>query len=154
MWFRTGVRLKKNESPYRVTCKDINPLDDILEYGSGFEFGTDDSSKIEVEFKVKSEEVLPQKDTMQHSEYFDLLQDYVCSCSIRVARDMFALLPVQHVIVHAVDKDMTILSVDFSRVPMVDIRFNFIDPSDVIEKFNHYMKFNKLVGFNEVQRIK
>ena len=91
--------------------QDINPYDDLLNYGSGYEFGTDESNKMEVEFQVKSNEIMPMRRSLSTNEYYDLLQDYVCSCTIRVARDTFALLPVQKVLINAVDSDSTIISV-------------------------------------------
>lgn len=80
---------------YLKVIYEMNPLDDLLEFGGGFEFGTDDPRKMEIEFTVKSDEVMPSKSIMSDTTYFDLLQDYVCSCAIRVARDMFALLPIK-----------------------------------------------------------
>ena len=62
---------------------------------------------------------------MTKTKYYDIVQDYVCSCSIRVARDLMALLPVGQVIVHAVDEvlntstgykeEITILSVSYDK---------------------------------------
>jgi len=40
---------------YLKVINDINPLNDLLAYGNEFEFGTDSSSKMEVEFSIKSE---------------------------------------------------------------------------------------------------
>ena len=37
----------------------MNPFDDLLEFGSDFEFGANNSKVIEVEFKVKSDSVVP-----------------------------------------------------------------------------------------------
>ena len=35
--------------------------------------------------------------------HYDIAQDYICSCVLRIAREMFALLPIEKVIIHAMD---------------------------------------------------
>ena len=95
--------------------------------------------------------------------YFDYTQDYVCSCAIRLARELFAILPISHVVVHAVDnivntttgnqEDCTILSVRFNKDSFAGINFDRIDASDFVEGFEHNMKFMKTTGFKQVKRI-
>ena len=138
---------------YLKVIYEVNPLNDLLEYGGGYEFGTDNPRIIEVEFTVKSNGVMPSKSSLGASAYLDLLQDYVCSCSIRVARDMLALLPVKNVIVNAVDMGNTILSVNFDRATMYGIKFGFINPSELIVKFKHNMIFDLTNGFSPVKQI-
>lgn len=131
---------------YLQVINDINPLNDLLDYGTGFEFGTDSSLKMEVEFQINSDNV-----DMPHNsaEY----QDYVCSVAIRVARDIFALLPVQNVIVHATNNGNDILSVRFDKKTFSELKFNFIDPSNTIEKFKFVMDFDEVNGFQSIERI-
>lgn len=45
-----GEVLDGNIDTYLRLIYEINPLDDLLAYGSGFEFGTDDPRKMEVEY--------------------------------------------------------------------------------------------------------
>ena len=154
---------------------EFKPFDDLLEFGSNFQVGTDSGDKIEVEFAVKSDEVIPttelvltstgklsEKD-LSKSAYYDLMQDYVCSTTIRVARDAFALLPVDTVIVHAVDnilntatgfeEEMTLLSVKFDREHLMALNMSMIDPSDAISNFESNMRFKKTSGFEPVDRV-
>ena len=130
---------------YLQVINDINPLNDLLDYGTGFEFGTDSSLKMDVEFQINSDNV-----DMPHNsaEY----QNYVCSVAIRVARDIFALLPVQNVIVHATNDRKDILSVCFDKSTFSSLKFNFITPLETINKFNHNMKFNNN-GFDTIDKI-
>ena len=90
---------------------------------------------------------------MDSSDYNTLLQDYICSMAIRVARDMFALLPISNTIVHALLNGDTILSVNFDRATASKIKYGFIDPSDTVERFNHNMNFSESVGFLPVVRL-
>ena len=44
---------------YFKVIEQVDPFDDLLEYGSGFEVGTDDPKIMEIEFQVKSSEIIP-----------------------------------------------------------------------------------------------
>lgn len=153
----------------------IKPYDDLLDYGSSFEVGTDRKDVLEVEFHVKSEEVVPNMEIslkangtlsekeMSKTNYYALMQDYICSTMIRVARDSFALLPVDKVYVHAVDdvlntatgynNEVTLVSVEFGRAQLQSLNMEMIDPSDAISGFKNNMKFAKTTGFKAVERI-
>lgn len=138
---------------YLRVIYEVNPLDDLLDYGSNFEFGTDNADFIEVEFTLNTDVLSQARQTLSRREYNDLLQDFICSLSIRVARDMFALLPINHTIVHAVMDNQTVLSVDFDRERLSRVKFGYVDPSDTMEKFNHHMNFSLDRGCFEVERI-
>lgn len=167
--------LDGNIEAYYMAIDEAEPFGDLLDYGSDFEIGTDDKDIIHVEFRVKSKAVIPEssmsltktgnlsKKNLSKTLYYDYTQDYVCSCSIRLARELFAILPVKNVIVHAVDsiintatgyeEDCTILSVNFNRGGMENINYDGIDPSDFVETFEHNMKFLKTSGFKPVKRL-
>lgn len=138
---------------YLQLIYEVNPLDDLLIYGSNYEFGTDDAKKIEVEFDVNVNALSEAKQKISNTEYNLLLQDYVCSICIRIARDMFALLPIRNTIVHTVLDGKTIISVDFDRQTLSKVKFGYIDPSDTLGQFKHNMIFNSNVGFCNVERI-
>lgn len=160
---------------YLEAIGEANPFEDLVEYGSGFEFGTDDPSVMEIEFQVKSDDVVPKTQVtvlktgklsekeLTKTAYYDLEQDYVCSCAVRLAREIFAILPVGGVIVHAVDTvldtatgndtETTILSVLFEREKFETANFDRIDPSDFVNSFTCNMKFTKTAGFKPVKRL-
>lgn len=160
---------------YFEVIDTVKPFDDLLDFGSNFQVGTDDPSKLEVEFGVKSADVVPStalsltakgeisEKELSKTAYYDLVQDYVCSTAIRVARDAFALLPVETVIVHAVDtvlnsatgfeEEMTLLSVKFDRDTVMALNMGLVDPSDALTNFETNMKFKKTEGFVPVERL-
>ena len=92
-----------------------------------------------------------------------MLQDYACSVTLRLARDLFALLPVDKVIVHAVDdmvntatgnkEELTLISVIFDRETFESLNLEGVDPSDCFSNFEHNMKFNKTQGFKPVIKL-
>lgn len=160
---------------YFKVIEQVGPFDDLLEYGSGFEVGTDDPKMMEIEFQVKSDDIIPtqypdmkasgeivMKD-FSKSAYYELVQDYVSSTMLRVARDTFALLPVQQVIIHAVDRvlnpatgndeEVTICSVRLKRDALATLNFERIDPSDCLESFECNVKFKKTSGYSPVDRV-
>ncbi|HHY90572.1 MAG TPA: DUF4236 domain-containing protein [Clostridiales bacterium] len=167
--------LKGDIDAYFEVIHEMNPFDDLLEFGSDFEFGTEDPEVMEVEFHVKSGTVVPDyslsltktgklsKKALTKSVYYQMVQDYVCSCAIRVARDLFALLPLNTVVVHAVEErlntetghmeEVTILSVVFPREVLNGLNFEWLDPSDAMNNFKHHMNFVKTGGFKPVERI-
>lgn len=171
----SGKILEGDLDAYLQVIGEMNPLDDLLEFGADFEFGVEDSRSIEVEYKVKSRELIPDyslsltstgklsRKNLTKTAYYELIQDYVCSCAIRIARDMFALLPVDVVVVHAVDEvnstetgnmeEITILSVLFKREVLNSLNFQYIDPSDSMNNFTYNMKFLKTAGFKPVERV-
>lgn len=138
---------------YFELISELNPLDDLLEYGSEFECGTDDPRMLSVHFKVNSGHILRDAQTLGHREYNLLLQDYVCGCAIRVARDMFALLPLRHIIVDAEDHNTDILSVDFDRTSFLSLDFDSLDASDTVASFSHRMSFTEEHGFQKIEPL-
>lgn len=160
---------------YCEAIENADPFAELAELGSDFEFGTDDPKRMEIEFAIKTEEVVPttglsltkagklSEKELSKSAYFDIVQDYVCSCAVRLAREMFAAIPVEEVVVHAVDtmldtatghdREVTVLSVKFDRNSFLDINFERADPSDLVSAFQHNMKFVKTAGFKPVERI-
>ncbi len=138
---------------YLRLIQEVDPLGDLMEYGSAFEFGTDDPDKIYVEYTVNKALLARSERTLARYAYNNLLQDFVCSLSIRIARDMLALLPVEHVIVHTVMDGKTILSTDFDRHTLNMVKFGFIDPSDTMQKFPTAMQFDSATGFYPVEPL-
>ena len=138
---------------YLQLIYEVNPLDDLLMYGSNFEFGTDEPQKMEVEFAVNETALSDARKQMNNLEYNDLLQDYVCSTCIRIARDMFALLPIETTVVHATLNGDTVVSVSFDRNNLSKIRFGYIDPSDTLSKFKHNMDYSPSRGLLPVRNI-
>ena len=167
--------LKGDIDSYFTIIDEVKPFDDLLEFGSNFQVGTDDPKLLEIEFAIKSDDVVPKiemtlkangdisEKELSKTAYYDLMQDYVSSTTIRIARDAFALLPVDTVIVHAVDnilntatgyeEELTLLSVKFTREKLMSLNLAMVDPSDALSQFECNMKFKKTTGFDPVNRV-
>ena len=85
------------------------------------------------------------------------------SCTLRIARDLFALLPLNTVIIHAYDTQLNtetgheerilILSIQIDREILNGLNFDYIDCSDSLNNFPHHMNFRKTKGFGVVGKI-
>jgi hypothetical protein len=160
---------------YFEVIKDFAPLDDLSGFGSGFEFFLEEPHTMEVEFDVQTQNVVPSEmktltstgkvsvKNMPISKYYDIQQDYVCSCVLRIARDMLALLPLDTIIIHALDSQLNtstgyhekivVLSVKIDRYTLNQLNFDTIDCSDSMVNFEHKMNFRKTKGFAPVEKI-
>ena len=97
---------------------------------------------------------------MPIGQFNELYQDYVASVALKVAGDMFQILPLPEVLVTCESnmlnattghKEATpILSVQFVRSTLMQLKLVHLDPSDSIANFNHVMKFSKTKGFSAI----
>ena len=120
---------------YLETIEKMRPVDDLLDYGSDFEFGTDNPNSMEVEFRINEHIMLPNANVIGVESYEQIFKEYVCASSIRVARDLFALLPVKYVIVYAKKEDEVVLQARFDRNEVQKINFKEESSVEIIERF-------------------
>ncbi len=159
---------------YFYVIDEMKPYEDILDFGSNFDVGTDSPDFLEVEYHAKTARGVPDRvvsltqtgklssKEMTKTMHYDLAQDYICSCTLRIAREMFALLPIETVVIHVEDTveddsgkkhDDTVLSVLIERNQLERINFDHIDTSITIESFQCNMNFKKTQGLKPVERI-
>lgn len=170
-----GQVLEGNIDAYFQVLEEMAPFDNLAEFGSGFEFFAESPDYMEIIFDVHTDSVIPEEiksltktgkvsvKKMPKSQYFDLQQDYVCSCAIRIAKDMFSLLPLEYVVIHANDdvlntatgymEKQTLLSVKIDRATLDKLNLDLIDCSDAMDNFPHNMKFLKTKGLQPVNKI-
>lgn len=159
-------------------------IDIIKEYGelSAIPLGKDlrfmvsDKNELAFDLKVASQaEIIPDEEyslrqsgtlstkKMAKTKGADIYQDHVCSCLLRVCREVFGLLPISTVqanaLLNALNsqtghlEDQIIISALIKRETMEAINFKGIDPSDSLNNFIHNMRFTKSRGFETVQRL-
>lgn len=113
---------------YLKVIQDINPYEDLLDYAEKFEFGSDSADEMHVSFVAKT-------DVVDENDY-ELFEDYVCACAVRVARDTFALLPIEKTHVTVEIEGRIIIDVYFDKKRFDGIKFTYSDPSEIIDYFN------------------
>lgn len=113
-----------NIDTYLEIISTVNPYDDLLDYAENFEFSTDDPAMMEISCSL-----IDGKVSRQDSGIYD---DYCAAISIRIARDTFALLPVDKVSVGLLcDGEMT--SSTFMREGFNNVNFIGKDASDMLK---------------------
>ncbi|KPW70872.1 Uncharacterized protein ALO76_02292 [Pseudomonas syringae pv. coriandricola] len=174
--YSLATRIIAGEAQAKLDAiKRLDPFSDISHLGTSIRFSFGASGIIEATLNVHGSHVVPSETKsllqsgklstkqMPISKYNELLQDYVCSCVMRVGRELLALLPDDIVIVTAVDallnpvtghvEDLPVLSVVFSGQTLSRLNVEAIDPSEAMKNFTHNMAFKKTVGFAPVQRV-
>jgi hypothetical protein len=170
----SGV-LDGNLEMYIEVIKEINPFAEIGKVGSNAYFQVVDKNRMIVTLNVNEEKTIPKEvktqlqsgklsvKPMPVRKIYELYQDHICSAVLRIAREIFALLPIEYVIINAVRKivsdqighlqETTILSVLIPKETFSNITWEHIDPSDFIANFVHRMDFKKASGFIPVEPI-
>ncbi len=167
--------LAGNEQSKIKAIKELNPFSELSTLGSNISVKADASGIIEATIHVHGEEIVPSESKsllksgklsvkrMPKGTFNEIYQDYVCSCSLRVAKEILAIIPDPLVVVTAMDELLNsktghlektpILSVCIARKTINSLNMNDIDPSDSMDNFIHNMSFKKTKGFGSVQRI-
>lgn len=168
-----GIDENKDQS-YIDAIKYFNPFADLSELGSNLYFNVTNNI-VDVDLKINGDDVIPNYELKQTStgklskknisktKFNELYQDHICSSCMRVAREIFAYLPVDYARVNAIAKvlnsstghleEQPILSVIFTENTIKQLNLETIDPSDSLINFVHNMKFSKTNGFNVVDKV-
>ena len=101
---------------------------------------------------------------MPAGQFNELYQDYVGSVALKVAGDLFQIVPLEEVYVTCLTKMLNpktghqeltpILSVQFVRSTFARLNLAHLDPSDSMANFNHVMSFKKTKGFAPIEPLK
>jgi hypothetical protein len=160
---------------YIEAIKMVNPFSDINGLGSSFNIKADSKSMLNATLYVNGENVIPTEiksltkggklstKPIPKNKSYEIYQDYVCGSSLRIARELFALLPVDMIIVNAIGsllnkqtghlEDTPILSIAIPRKTFDMLNFENLDPSDSLTNFVHNMNFKKGSGFGQVEAL-
>lgn len=169
-----GIQFKEKQA-YIDALNYFDLFGDISDLGSRIKIHFDNDI-LEVEFIVKSTEVLPNfiisqtktgklsQREMPKSKFNKLYQDYVCGGLLRIAREVFACLPIEIIGVHALAEMVNPVTGHLEEVPIVSallplktmkgLNFEMLDPSESLQNFLHNMNFSKIDGFRSVERVK
>ncbi|NOQ24649.1 MAG: hypothetical protein GQ564_04735 [Bacteroidales bacterium] len=164
----------KESEAYKKAFEFFEPFSEIGELGAKISFKFE-NNHIDVDIFVNSEEAIPNyelkqtstgklsRKDMSKSKFNELYQDHICSSVIRIAREVFAYVPVEYSKINAVSnllnsatghmEKQSILSVIILPETLNKLNLDTIDPSDSMKNFVHNMKFNKTSGFSIVEKV-
>ena len=108
--------LHGDTAAYLAVLKAANPMADLMPYVSALDVSTRSSDELRAVFAVRPD--LLENDA----------QRYLSGMALRIARDLFAVLPVTRVVVCGEQDEKPLLTVSFERPEMNKVRFTFIDP--------------------------
>jgi hypothetical protein len=160
---------------YVSALEELEPLSEMQEMGCAIDVMFPDSRTAEVVLNVQGKDVVPKEAKsltksgklsvkgIPESKFNELYQDYVCGCALRIARELFATLPLKRVVTNVTAQmldtstghleALTILSVAMPKQTIEGMRFETVDPSDAMKLFPHRMGFKRAIGFSSVARL-
>ena len=151
--------LRCDPRAYSDALSNLSALGEVGNLGSSIHFTVHNARTVECTLDVNGKDTIPSETksltatgkvavkTMPKAEFHEIYQDYVCSCVLRVARELFALLPIDLVLITArvdgVDTQtghpakLPVLSLVAPREFLESLRFETLDPSDSLANFQH-----------------
>jgi len=142
---------------------EFNPVAEFSSVGSLKQFAVESDDLIQCVFKANVSEVIPSEvktltasgkvstKPMPKAQFHELHQDYVCGCVIRMAREVFAMLPVGTILVTALADvldprigqfaEQPVLSVAMPRAVVASLDFDSISAADTMDHFVHRGNF-------------
>ena len=167
--------LQQDQAVYPEALDLTGAFDEVAQYGTAVRSGEARRDAVLLTAEITDDEIVPTEvlkqlasgklstKAMPKGQYWELYQDHVCSCAIRLACEIFSALPVNRAIVNIGKSQLstatghpelvTFLAVHFTRRQVEAINLEAIDPSDSMSNFSHRMTFRKTQGFQPVDAI-
>ncbi len=142
---------------FRHALTDINPLADASDLCAAVRFEVVNRRLVECAITVRGAEIIPAEakaltaggkvsvKPMPKKRFHEIFQDYVCGCVLRLASEVFGILPVDTVLITAgvdapsrstgVATEVPVLSVAIERIAFSGLELDSLDPSDAMELF-------------------
>jgi hypothetical protein len=151
--------LDGDKKAYIEAIREFNPFAELSSIGSALHFTVHNARIIECVLSTKGREAIPSEvksltasgkvsiKPMPRPRFVEIYQDYVCGCVLRVARELFALLPLDAILITALAESLDsstgqtverpFLSVIIRREALGNLNFDRLDPSDTIMSLTH-----------------
>lgn len=144
---------------YTQAVSEFPNLAEISNLGTAIHMTVHDAKLVECVLKVNGRDLIPSETKsltaagkvaikpMPKARFHEIYQDYVCGCILRLAREIFALLPVEMVLLTAtvdgIDSRtghaavLSVLSMAAPRALIEQLDFERLNPSDALANFQH-----------------
>jgi len=161
---------------YLKIYRRFNPFEDIDYLYGPVNLSVISDSLIIVTFQATSENEIPSEiktqlktgklsiKNMPKGKFYELYRDHVSSSTLRISLELFALLPVDTIIITAegnllitqtgYSEKKSILSVAIPRDTLASLNLEMINPSDAINNFVNRVNFKKTKGFSGIEALK
>ena len=167
--------LAGEHTAYIEALSEFSPFTELAHLGSSIHFTVHDARLVECVLRFAGRKAIPSNaksltaagkvsvKAMPKARFHEIYQDYVCGCLLRVTREVFALLPIDTVLiaasVDALDSitgraiELPVLSVAIRRSAHDQLNYAALDPSDTIESFLHRGDFKASRKTGEFVRV-
>lgn len=108
--------LKGDIQAYVDVLSTTNPLGDLTPFAANLQMRAPDADTLQASFECCPEYMKKAREL------------YLCGLSLRIARDLFAVLPVQRVQVEATENGVPVFRNTFERNVLRGLNFKFLDP--------------------------
>ena len=144
---------------YIEAINDLSPFAELANIGSSLHFTVHNARIIECTLDTNGRKAIPAEvksltasgkvsaKPMAKARFIEIYQDYICGCVLRVAREIFGLLPVDTLLITAAAETLDtstgqmmnrpFLSVALRRDILKTFNFEMLDPSDAILSLTH-----------------
>ena len=144
---------------FTETLVEVNPFAEISDLGSAIHFTVHTPKLVEFSVAVNGKEVIPAEvktltaagklsvKTMPKGRFHEIYQDYLCGCVLRIARELFALFPVDTILATAVVKsrdqgtgrkaELPVLSAAIQRTVIGRLNFEKVGAFELMDNFLH-----------------
>jgi hypothetical protein len=154
---------------------EFNPFAEMSDLGSSINFIVHGAKLIECILKINGKQAIPAEvktltasgkvsvKPMPKGRFHEIYQDYICSCVLRVVREVFSLLPIDTILITASADSLNtstghlveqpVLSIAVPRVVVIRLNFNQLNSSNALENFQHRGDFKasrKSEDFNSI----
>lgn len=148
-------RINASECQAFVDAFDfVDPLSELSEYDASAKVNVPSAHVACCDLSVSGVNAVPSEmksltstgkistKAMPRAKFHEVYQDYICSCMLRAARELFALLPIETVVITASaalsdGQSKPVLSAAFTRGNLDNLDFETLDPSTAVEQFLH-----------------
>jgi hypothetical protein len=142
---------------------ELSPLGEISDLGSQMHFTVESTELMICKLKVNGLQAIPSEvksltaseklsvKPMSKTRFHEVYQDYICGCVLRVAREVFAILPVNILLITALadmpdkitsgTREQPVLSAAVTRTSLRELFLDEVNPSDAITKFTFRSNF-------------
>jgi len=144
---------------YTEALLEFNPFAEMSHLGSSINFIVHSAKLIECILKINGKQAIPAEvktltasgkvsvKPMPKGRFHEIYQDYICSCVLRVVREVFSLLPIDAILITASADSLNtstghlveqpVLSIVVPRVVVIRLNFNQLNSSNALENFQH-----------------
>ncbi len=164
--------LKNNKEAYLTVLKDFLQ---VVFGVKKLEFEILNLNQISCNIFTLGDEIVPTKrkkvlrsgklsvTELPKGQFNKIYQDFICSVSLRIARDVYAILPIESVVINVRApvvnsttghlEDSILLSVMIPKKTLELINLQNLDASDSMKNFKHNMKFKTTTGLSTVSEL-